>query len=65
MNILLEKKYRSLLKRADIRFNGDRPWDIHIHHNSLYKKMFLHGSLGVGEAYYGWLVGMSGDKTDV
>lgn len=40
-----------LLGQADVRFNGDRPWDIQIHDKMLFKRVLTHGSLGFGEAY--------------
>lgn len=44
-----------LLQHADIRINGDRPWDIHVHDERLFQRVMAHGSLGLGEAYMdGW-----------
>lgn len=44
-----------LLEKADININGERPWDIHVHKEGLYKRTFAYGSLGFGEAYMdGW-----------
>jgi len=44
-----------LLKKADIKINGSRPWDIQVHDNALYLRVLTHGSLGLGEAYMdGW-----------
>ncbi|MCM8854591.1 MAG: cyclopropane fatty acyl phospholipid synthase [Candidatus Thiodiazotropha sp.] len=40
-----------LLGQADVRFNGDRPWDIQVHDEMLFKRVLTHGSLGFGEAY--------------
>jgi cyclopropane-fatty-acyl-phospholipid synthase len=40
-----------LLKKADIEINGERPWDIHVHNDSLYKAVVRGGSLAFGEAY--------------
>ena len=40
---------------ADIKINGDRPWDIHVHDERTYQRIISHGSLGAGEAYMkGW-----------
>ena len=40
---------------ADIRINGDRPWDIQVHDPRLYERVFSQGSLGAGESYMdGW-----------
>lgn len=44
-----------MLADADIRINGDRPWDIQIHNEDLYARALRQGTLGVGEAYMdGW-----------
>lgn len=44
-----------LLSSADIRVNGDRPWDIQVHNDDFYTRALRHGTLGLGEAYMdGW-----------
>lgn len=44
-----------LLEPADIRLNGDRPWDIRVHNPKLYQRVMRDGSIGFGEAYMeGW-----------
>lgn len=44
-----------LLENADIKIDGTRPWDIQVHDDRLYKKIFQQGTLGIGEAYMdGW-----------
>ncbi len=40
-----------LAARADIRFNGNRPWDIQVHDPAVYSRILRHGSLGFGESY--------------
>ncbi|MCU7810075.1 MAG: cyclopropane fatty acyl phospholipid synthase [Candidatus Thiodiazotropha sp. (ex Notomyrtea botanica)] len=40
-----------LMAPADVRFDGDRPWDIQVHDDELYHRVFTSGSLGLGEAY--------------
>lgn len=40
-----------LLEQADVRFNGDRPWDIQVYDKEMYKRVLTQGSLGFGEAY--------------
>jgi len=40
-----------LVESADIRLNGDRPWDIRIHDPSVYEYTLTKGTLGLGEAY--------------
>lgn len=50
-----KRKIESLLKSADIRINGSRPWDIQVLDERLYNRIIRHGSLGLGEAYMdGW-----------
>ncbi len=50
-----EKTIKDLLKLADIKINGKRPWDIQIHDNRFYKRILNDGSLGLGESYMdGW-----------
>ncbi len=40
---------------ADIRIDGDRAWDVHVHDDRLYQRVLAHGTLGLGEAYMeGW-----------
>jgi cyclopropane-fatty-acyl-phospholipid synthase len=41
----------ALLERADIRLNGDRPWDIQVHRTRLYRRVLTGWSLGFGESY--------------
>ncbi len=40
-----------LLGKADIHVNGTLPWDMKIHHESVFSRIFSHGSLGLGESY--------------
>ncbi|MGW8310894.1 MAG: cyclopropane fatty acyl phospholipid synthase [Thiogranum sp.] len=42
---------RELAAMADVRFNGDRPWDIRVHDAEVYHQILTRGSLGFGEAY--------------
>lgn len=50
-----EDLIRRLAEKADIRINGDRPWDIRVHNDALYGRVLKHGTLGLGEAYMdGW-----------
>lgn len=45
----------ALLEKAGIIVNGSEPWDIQVHDERLYGRVFRHGSLGLGEAYMdGW-----------
>lgn len=46
---------QKLAEKADIRINGDRPWDIQVHNDELYARVLKQGTLGLGEAYMdGW-----------
>ena len=48
-------KLQSLLSVADVKINGDRPWDIRVHNDRLYPRVLAETSLGMGEAYVdGW-----------
>ncbi|WP_111642971.1 cyclopropane fatty acyl phospholipid synthase [Marinimicrobium alkaliphilum] len=44
--------FRELLSRADIRINGDRPWDIRVHDSRFFGQALSRGaSLAIAEAY--------------
>lgn len=50
-----KKVIENVLARADIKINGDRPWDITVHNDQLYARVLGQGSLGLGESYMdGW-----------
>ena len=40
-----------ILSLADIKINGDRPWDIIVHNDEFYNRVLKDGSLGLGESY--------------
>lgn len=45
----------ALLSGADVRIDGERPWDIQVHDDRLYSRVLADHSLGLGEAYMdGW-----------
>ena len=45
----------NLLGFADIRINGARPWDIRVHDQRFFNRVFASGTLGFGESYMdGW-----------
>jgi cyclopropane-fatty-acyl-phospholipid synthase len=59
MVVSLGSRFRShfekLAEPSDIRIDGDRPWDVHVHDERLYQRVLSHGTLGLGEAYMdGW-----------
>jgi len=44
-----------LLSLADVRIDGDRPWDIQVHDEAFYARVLAEGALGLGESYMdGW-----------
>ena len=51
----MKQAVENLVKLADIKIDGDRPWDIKVHDDRLYKKVLAGGSLALGESYMdGW-----------
>lgn len=45
----------ALLATADIRINGDRRWDMQVHHGDFFTRVAAEGSLGLGDSYVeGW-----------
>ncbi|WP_018951388.1 cyclopropane fatty acyl phospholipid synthase [Thioalkalivibrio sp. AKL12] len=40
-----------LLRSADVEVGGQRPWDVQVHDERLYRRILAEGSLGAGEAY--------------
>jgi cyclopropane-fatty-acyl-phospholipid synthase len=50
-----ERRAQQLLTGADVRLNGTRAWDMKIHHPQTLERIFLTGSMGLGESYMdGW-----------
>jgi cyclopropane-fatty-acyl-phospholipid synthase len=46
---------QGILSLADVRINGSRPWDITVHNQEFYARVFRGGSIGLGESYVdGW-----------
>lgn len=51
----MKKKIEEYLAKADVTIGGNRPWDIHVFNNALYRRVITQGSLGLGESYVeGW-----------
>ena len=51
----LRSRVETLLSLADVRLDGDRPWDLHVEDDRLYARVLAQGSLGLGESYMdGW-----------
>jgi len=43
------------LQKAGVTINGDKPYDIQVHNDKMYKRCFSDGLLGIGESYMdGW-----------
>ena len=50
-----ETMIRELLDLAEIKVNGNQPWDLQVHDDRLYDRILRDSSLGLGEAYMdGW-----------
>jgi cyclopropane-fatty-acyl-phospholipid synthase len=50
-----ERAAAQLLAHADVRIDGDRPWDIRLRHPDTIPRILARGSLGLGESYMdGW-----------
>jgi cyclopropane-fatty-acyl-phospholipid synthase len=50
-----KKLATEMLTLADIEIDGVRPWDIKVHNEALYNRVFKQGTLGAGESYMdGW-----------
>jgi len=51
----LTEKLSTLLKSADVKINGDDPWDIQVHDERWYGRVLKYKNLGLGESYMeGW-----------
>jgi cyclopropane-fatty-acyl-phospholipid synthase len=51
----LRRYFERIAEPADIRIDGDRPWDVRVHDDRLYQRVLSQGTLGLGEAYMdGW-----------
>ncbi len=51
----MKQAIENLLDLADVKINGDRPWDIQVHNDKLYSRVLSGGSIAFGESYMdGW-----------
>lgn len=51
----LRARIARLLEPADVRLDGDRPWDLRVRDPRLYARLLRDGALGLGESYMdGW-----------
>jgi cyclopropane-fatty-acyl-phospholipid synthase len=49
------KLIKDLLALADVKINGNRPWDIQVNNPKVYSRILAGGSLALGESYMdGW-----------
>src|SRR5262249_30663686 len=49
------RRVEAQLNEAGICIGGQHPWDIHVHDGRFFRRVLLHGSLGLGESYMdGW-----------
>jgi cyclopropane-fatty-acyl-phospholipid synthase len=46
-----QSRVAGLLARADVRIDGDRPWDLQVHDPAFYARVLGQGSLGLGQGY--------------
>ena len=50
-----KRKTQEIFDIADIKINGNRPWDIQVHNENFYSRVLSGGSLALGESYMdGW-----------
>ncbi|VVC77180.1 Cyclopropane-fatty-acyl-phospholipid synthase [Aquicella siphonis] len=47
----MKRAVHEILQSADIKINGDRPWDILVHNQEFYRRVLKEGTLGLGESY--------------
>lgn len=48
---LLKLICNKILSRADIRIDGDRPWDVHVVHNRAYRRLIFGGVPGIADGF--------------
>ena len=53
-----------LFRAVDIQIDGGRRWDIQVQDERFFLCVLAGGTLGFGEAYMGWLVGLPGARRD-
>jgi cyclopropane-fatty-acyl-phospholipid synthase len=50
-----KRAVQAIFAELDIGIDGERPWDINVHHQSFFKRILAGGSLALGESYMdGW-----------
>ena len=65
LNANSEKQFvEEVLNLANVKINGDRPWDIKVNNDGFYNRVLRDGSLGLGESYMeGWWDSSDLDQT--
>lgn len=51
VSVSIPPSLQAIARAADIRFDGQRPWDLQVHDPSLFSDLLLRGSLALGEGY--------------
>jgi len=41
----------AITESADVRINGERPWDLRVHNPNLFRELLSNGSLALGDSY--------------
>ncbi|MCG8417523.1 MAG: cyclopropane fatty acyl phospholipid synthase [Proteobacteria bacterium] len=55
LGALLSRRLEEILDAADVRIDGDRPWDMQIRDDRLFLRVLFDRSVGLGDAYIdGW-----------
>ena len=63
-NAKFREQAERLLARAEVAVNGQAPWDMQVHDERLFPRVFAEGSLGFGESYMdGWWDSAQLDET--
>ena len=51
----IPQKVKAIFASADVRIQGNRPWDLIVYDDRFYRRVISHGALGLGESYMdGW-----------
>lgn len=48
---ILERIAKKAISKSGVEIGGDRPWDVNVRDNRLYRRIAIAGTLGLGEAY--------------
>ena len=48
---IFHDKVERMFSVADIKLNGDRPWDVQVRNEAIYGRILRQGSLGLGDGY--------------